>query len=170
MKNINDSVSIHFAYFAHFSYRDEYEQQFGRGSGPLVLARTDSLACNGFEDAIQRLIAFREVGCDMTFLEAPESVEQMKEYCSRITGPKLANMIENGKTPVLPPEELKRIGYTMVAYPITLLSASIKAMNHSLQLLKNGLPTDEVIVSFSETKDYVGFTRYHNEEQRYKVT
>jgi hypothetical protein len=58
----------------------------------------------------------------------------------------------------------------MVAYPITLLSASIKAMNHSLQLLKNGLPTDEAIVSFSETKDYVGFTRYHNEEQRYKVT
>jgi len=149
--------------------RDEYEKQFGRGSGPLVLARTDSLACNGFEDAIQRLIAFRDMGCDITFLEAPESVEQMRDYCSRVDGPKLANMIENGKTPVLPQEELKRIGYTMAAYPITLLSASIKAMNHSLTLLKNSQPTDDAIVSFSETKDIVGFTRYHNEEQRYRV-
>ena len=134
-----------------------------------MLARTDALACNGFEDAIQRLTAFRNVGCDMTFLEAPESIDQMNEYCSRVTGPKLANMIENGKTPILTPEELKRMGYTMVAYPITLLSASIKAMNRSLQLLKDGFPTDEVIVSFSETKDYVGFTRYHSEEQRYKI-
>jgi 2-methylisocitrate lyase-like PEP mutase family enzyme len=133
------------------------------------LARTDALACHGFDDAIRRLVAFRDVGCDMTFLEAPESVEQMRQYCLQVSGPKLANMIENGKTPILSPLELKQMGYTMVAYPITLLSASIKAMNRSLALIKDGLPTDDWIVTFPETKDYVGFTRYHKEEERYKV-
>ena len=73
-------------------YRDEYNQQFGDGTGPLILARTDSLKTDGFEAAIERCLAFREVGCDMTFLEAPESIEQMKEYCSRVDGAKLANV------------------------------------------------------------------------------
>lgn len=77
--------------------------------------------------------------------------------------------IKYGTTPVLPPAELKDIGYTMAAYPLTLLSASIKAMQKSLDLIKKGLPTDEMIVSFAETKDTVGFTEYALQEQRYKV-
>lgn len=149
--------------------RDEYEQMYGKGTGPLVLARTDSLKTHGFEHAIERLLAFREVGCDMTFLEAPQTVEQMKEYCERVSGPKLANMLEYGDTPILPPEELAKIGYTMAAYPLTLLSASIKAMQKSLELIKNGSPTDSMILSFSETKDIVGFTQYGVEEERYST-
>ena len=121
------------------------------------------------EDAIQRCIAFREAGCDMTFLEAPQSVEQMEEYCQRVTGPKLANMLEYGSTPILPPSELQKIGYTMAAYPLTLLSASIKAMQESLELIKDGKPTYEKILSFAETKDIVGFSNYAKEEERYKV-
>ena len=93
--------------------RDEFEEQFGKGMGPLILARTDSLAINGFEEAVQRMLAFREVGCDMTFLEAPQTVEQMQEYCRVVSGPKLANMLEYGSTPILRPEELKTMGYTM---------------------------------------------------------
>ena len=149
--------------------RDEYENHFGKGTGPLILARTDALKTDGFDHAIQRMLAFREVGCDMTFLEAPESIEQMEEYCSRVTGPKLANMLEYGNTPILPPEKLKEIGYTMAAYPLTLLSASIKAMQESLELIKNGQPTDEMILSFTDTKDVVGFTAYAKEENRYSV-
>ncbi len=149
--------------------RDEYEEYFGKGTGPLILARTDSLKTDGFEDAIQRTLAFRKVGCDITFLEAPETVEQMEEYCFRVSGAKLANMLEYGNTPILPPERLKEIGYTMAAYPLTLLSASIKAMQESLQLIKNGEPTDEMILSFVETKDIVGFTSYAADEKRYSV-
>jgi len=148
--------------------RDEYETLFGKGSGPLILARTDALACNGFEDAIERLLAFRDVGCDMTFLEAPSSIEQMEEFCKRVPGPKLANMLENGSTPILPPEKLKAIGYTVAAYPLTLLSASIKAMKQSLELIKCGQPTDELILTFAETKKVVGFSQYAKEETRYK--
>lgn len=50
----------------------------------------------------------------MTFLEAPETVEQMEEYCRIVDGPKLANMLEQGTTPILPPDQLKAMGYTMV--------------------------------------------------------
>jgi len=149
--------------------RDEFEKLNGEGTGPLILARTDSLLSNGFEDAISRSIAFREVGCDMTFLEAPQTVEQMKDYCARVSGPKLANMLEYGSTPILPPEELKAMGYTMAAYPLTLLSASIKAMQDSLELIKNGEPTEDMILSFADTKDVVGFTQYSKEEERYAV-
>lgn len=152
-----------------FYPRDEYNQLFGPGTAPLVLARTDAAKTNGFEDAIRRCLAFREAGCDMTFLEAPESVEQMEEYCRRVEGPKLANMLEQGSTPILPPAQLKQMGYTMAAYPLTLLSASIKAMQESLERIQNGTPTDDMIATFADTKDTVGFTRYAQEEQRYKV-
>lgn len=105
----------------------------------------------------------------MTFLEAPESVEQMKEYCARVSGPKLANMLEYGNTPILPPAELKQMGYTIAAYPLTLLSASIKAMQESLDRIQKGLPTDDLILPFSDTKDAVGFSSYADEESRYEV-
>jgi 2-methylisocitrate lyase-like PEP mutase family enzyme len=78
-------------------------------------------------------------------------------------------MLEFGTTPILPPEELGEMGYTMAAYPLTLLSASIKAMQQSLELIKNGQPTDDMILSFEKTKDAVGFTAYGTEEQRYSV-
>jgi 2-methylisocitrate lyase-like PEP mutase family enzyme len=160
--------------------RDLYaSQHYGSGSssssssagsaGPLILARTDALKTDGFEAAMERCLAFLEAGADMTFLEAPESVEQMQEYCRRVPGPKLANMLENGLTPILPPQELKKMGYTMAAYPLTLLSASIKAMQDSLECIKQGKPTDDLILSFPETKDAVGFTRYSSLEQRYRT-
>jgi len=149
--------------------RDEYESQFGEGTGPLILARTDALKTDGFEAGIERCLAFQEAGCDMTFLEAPESIEQMQEYCRRVKGPKLANMLEQGSTPVLSPQELKKMGYTMAAYPLTLLSASVKAMTESLQRIKEGQPTDDLISTFKDTKDVVGFSSYAKEEQRYKT-
>lgn len=146
--------------------RDEYERLYGKGTGPLILARTDALKTDGMEEAIKRCCTFREVcGCDMTFLEAPRSVEEMQYYCDKVDGPKLANMLEHGQTPILPPQQLKEMGYTMAAYPLTLLSASIKAMQTSLQLLKDGqnIPSD-LILPFDDTKDIVGFTHYANEE------
>ena len=149
--------------------RDEYSQQFGEGTGPLILARTDALRTDGFEAGIERCLAFLEAGADMTFLEAPESVEQMQEYCRRVPGPKLANMLEQGSTPILPPAELKAIGYTMAAYPLTLLSASIKSMEDSLARIAAGEPTDDLISSFPATKDAVGFTKYAEEESKYKT-
>lgn len=149
--------------------RDEYNDQFGEGSAPLVLARTDAAKAENFDEAVKRCLAFLEVGCDITFLEAPESIEQMKEYCQRVPGPKLANMLEQGSTPILPPQDLKKMGYTLAAYPLTLLSASIKSLQESLDRIKSGKQTDDLIAPFSTTKDVVGFTNYANEEERYRI-
>jgi 2-methylisocitrate lyase-like PEP mutase family enzyme len=157
--------------------RDEYTALYGgsscgpssSSSGPLILARTDARQCDGLQAAIERCLAFVEAGADMTFLEAPQSVEEMEEYCRRVPGPKLANMLEQGRTPILSPPELKAMGYTMAAYPLTLLSASIRAMQTSLQRIYEGTPTDDIIATFAETKDVVGFTQYAREEERYRV-
>uniref|UniRef100_A0A7S0BY38 Uncharacterized protein n=1 Tax=Proboscia inermis TaxID=420281 RepID=A0A7S0BY38_9STRA len=149
--------------------RDEFEALNGPGTGPLVMARTDALKPNGFEDAVKRCLAFREAEVDISFLEAPETVDEMREYCRRVPGPKFANTLEFGATRILPPKELKEMGYTLAAYPLTMLSASIKAMQMSLELIKSGRPTDELILSFADTKDVVGFTGYAAEEDRYKV-
>jgi len=61
------------------------------------------------------------------------------------------------------------MGYTLAAYPLTLLSASIKAMTESLERIHDGQTTDNIISTFIETKDVVGFTRYASEEQKYKI-
>ena len=150
--------------------RDEYEQLHGPGTGPLIVARTDALKVHGFQAAIERCQAFQsECKCDVTFLEAPESIEQMTEYCRTVPGYKLANMLEQGTTPILTPQQLQSIGYTMAAYPLTLLSASIRAMQLSLDRIKNSIPTDDIISTFEATKDVVGFTQYAIEEQKYKI-
>lgn len=92
----------------------------------------------------------------------------MIRYCAEVDGPKLANMLEGGKTPVLSPERLSEIGYSVAAYPLTLLSASVKAMQSSLRLLKSGQPTNSMILPFTELQDVVGFTEYNEEADRYK--
>lgn len=93
----------------------------------------------------------------------------MIRYCIEVDGPKLANMLEGGRTPILSPKRLKEIGYTVAAYPLTLLSASVKAMQSTLQLLKEGQPTDSLLLPFTELQDVVGFTEYNREADRYKI-
>lgn len=110
---------------------------------------------------------FRELGADWTFLEAPRSIEEMRKYCKAVDGPKLANMLEFGDTPILNPQQLQDIGYTVAAYPLTLLSASAKAMQQSLELLKAGKSTESNILSFTDLKDAVGFNEYYKLVARY---
>jgi 2-methylisocitrate lyase-like PEP mutase family enzyme len=78
-------------------------------------------------------------------------------------------MLEQGSTPILSPVELKHIGYSMAAYPLTLLSASIRAMEQALHRIRDGTPTDDIILPFAETKSAVGFGKYAVEERRYRV-
>ena len=76
------------------------------GADILILARTDANTTHGLDEAIERCQRFRELGADITFLEAPTSEEEMVRYCEAVEGPKLANMLEGGHTPLLPPAEL----------------------------------------------------------------
>ncbi len=136
------------------------------GTDILIMARTDARATDGLEEGIARTRAFTELGADITFLEAPTSEEEMLEYCHSVPGPKMANLIEDGKTPLLSPEKLEAIGYKIAVYPLTLFNASIRAMQESLHSLKHG-NTPERLLPFDQLKDAVGFSTYYAGEERY---
>lgn len=106
----------------------------------------------------------------MTFLEAPQSLDQMQRYCDEVPGLKLANMLEMGDTPILPPQQLRDIGYSIAAYPLTLISTAVKAQEVALQALKQGDPSQVqcLLKSFEELRDVVGFNDYYKLEDEYK--
>jgi len=137
------------------------------GTDILIMARTDSRATHGLADAIERCRLFREIGADISFLEAPESVGEMRRYCQEVDGPKMANLIEHGKTPLLPLPELEAMGYKIAVYPLTLLSVYIRAMREALASLKLG-QKPKGMLDFEELKAAVGFPDYYAEEVRYK--
>ncbi len=136
------------------------------GADILIMARTDARAIAGLDEAVRRMQACSEIGADILFLEAPESREEMVRFCGEVNGVKMANLIESGLTPVLPPEELSRIGYSIAAYPLTLLQSIITAVESSLQQLAAGRhPAD--LRSFTHVRNVVGFPSYYEEEARY---
>ena len=104
----------------------------------------------------------------MTFLEAPRSEEEMMAYCESCDGHKMANILQGGLTPELPPEALERIGYSLAAYPLTLLNASISGMRAALGALARG-EADPLPLPFEEVQRVVGFPEYYAEEARYRV-
>ena len=139
------------------------------GADILVMARTDARGTHSLDEAIERCRAFRAAGADLTFLEAPLTIAEMERYCREVNGPKMANMIEGGKTPVLPLDRLQRMGYAIAVYPLTLMSAAMRGMTEALQLLRQVKPTDPTLLPFEEVKDVVGFNAYYREEDRYKA-
>lgn len=137
------------------------------GADILIMARTDARASLGLDDAIDRCKAFRDLGADITFLEAPESEAEMQRYCSEVTGAKMANLIENGKTPILSYAALEAMGYDIAVYPLSLLSASIKAMQETLAFIKRGEEPQNVL-HFDELQAAVGFPEYYAGEEKYR--
>lgn len=74
-----------------------------------------------------------------------------------------------GKTPILPPAELEKMGYAIAAYPLSLLSGAIKAMNSVLARLKAGEPLDDLLEGFEEVQRVVGFRDYDDTAEKYKI-
>lgn len=137
------------------------------GADILIMARTDARATDSLEEAIFRAQMFHEIGADINFLEAPESIEEMQQYCSRVDGHKVANLIEHGKTPLLSHQQLEAMGYKIAVYPLTLLNTSILAMQTALAALKKGEKTD--LMDFEELTKAVGFLEYYAEEEKYRI-
>jgi 2-methylisocitrate lyase-like PEP mutase family enzyme len=136
------------------------------GADILVLARTDARGPAGLEEALSRAEAFSDAGADMLFVEAPTSRDEMRAICRRVPGHHLANMLEEGLTPICSERELEEMGFKLVAHPFTLLGPSVLAMKRALAALKEGRPPEETI-SFEELKEDVGFPEYYGEEKRY---
>jgi 2-methylisocitrate lyase-like PEP mutase family enzyme len=136
------------------------------GADILIMARTDARATDGLDEAIERCRDFAAIGADITFLEAPESEAEMRRYCAEVPGPKMANLIEFGKTPVLPPAQLAAIGYQIAVYPLMLLNVSIKAMRAALRQLREGQAPE--VLDFEALTAAVGFPEYYAGETRYR--
>jgi 2-methylisocitrate lyase-like PEP mutase family enzyme len=136
------------------------------GAEILILARTDARGTHGLDEALWRARAFADLGADIVFLEAPLDEHEMEAFCQAVSVPALANMVEQGKTPVLPPTRLAELGYKIAAYPMTLLNAAIGAMQRALVALSAG-DTPAGLMSFSELRSVVGFEAYYAEEARY---
>ncbi|HSF15770.1 MAG TPA: isocitrate lyase/PEP mutase family protein [Vicinamibacteria bacterium] len=139
------------------------------GADILIMARTDARATDGLEEALHRAEAFSDAGADMLFVEAPMSREEMRAVCRRVPGYHLANMLEDGVTPICSEDELEDMGYKLAAHPFALLGASLVAMKRALEALRHGRAPAERI-SFQELKEIVGFEEYYLEEKRYSAS
>ena len=94
----------------------------------LIIARTDARTSLGLNEALRRAEAYANAGADVLFIESPESVEEMRIIGARFDRPLVANMVEQGRTPVLASAELESIGYRIAIFPIAALLAAVQAM------------------------------------------
>ena len=136
------------------------------GADILILARTDARGPLGFDEALERCRAFADLGADILFPEAPLSEREMERFCSELPLPVMANMVEQGLTPVLPPARLEALGFRVAAYPLTLLASAIHAMQQALDALRDG-SAQPAMVGFTELQEIVGFPDYDRELSRY---
>jgi methylisocitrate lyase len=105
----------------------------------VVCARTDARAVEGLDATIERCQLYREAGADLLFVDAPESVEELRRVCSEIDGPCLANLIEGGKTPILPARQLEAMGFAAVTWPVSASYAIAQAVGEVYAaLLRDG--------------------------------
>ena len=135
-----------------------------------ILARTDAIAVKVLQDAVERAHMCVEAGADWVFLEAPESIEQLKQIPSLVRVPTLANMLPGGKTPNLPASELQSMGFAAVVFPNIFTYAFAKlATDIAKELLRTGAtaPFHDQMIEFEEFNQLVGLPKIREDEQRY---
>ena len=137
----------------------------------VIIARTDAIAVEGFEAAIERARLHAEAGADVLFVEAPESEEQIERIATELPGPKLINMFHGGKTPQLSAPRLAELGYRIVIIPSDLQRAALHAMDEVLQALKRDGDSHSLsdrMLSFQEREEIVGTAELLEIGERYK--
>lgn len=129
----------------------------------VVIARTDAIAVEGFENAIARANAYGNAGADVIFVEAPETVEQIEQIAVQIIRPKLINMFYGGKTPLVSAQQLQEMGYSIVIVPSDLQRAAIKSMQNTLAAIYktgNSKELENQLASFKERELIVETDKY----------
>jgi 2-methylisocitrate lyase-like PEP mutase family enzyme len=139
-----------------------------RRDGLLIIARTDACAVEGFEAAIDRANRYIEAGADMTFVEAPESVADLREVPKRLAVPQLLNMVLGGKTPIVDGKAAAEMGFAIVLYANAALQGAVQGMQTVLKALRDAGRLDEAsVTSFEERQRLVGKPAYDAMEARY---
>ena len=136
----------------------------------VLIARTDALAVEGLDAAVERAQAYAAAGADVIFIEAPVSLEQIEAIARRVPQPKLINMFQGGKTPLVPVARLKALGYQIVIIPSDLQRAAIRAMEDVLAAIARDGSTAALadrMASFTEREAVVDTAGYLARDARY---
>jgi 2,3-dimethylmalate lyase len=139
----------------------------------LIIARTDARAVEGLEAALERARLYREMGADVLFVEAPQSVEEIEAVGRAFPSvPLLFNYAEGGKTPPVSHDLLRELGFKLIIFPISTLLAATAAMRAVLaQIRADGTPLNAMphLVPFNEFLDFIGLPEVREVERRFGV-
>ncbi len=138
----------------------------------MIMARTDAIAVDGIDAALERAVAYQEAGADIIFIEAPQTVEDMKKITGAVSVYTVANMVEGGKTPLLPAGELQEIGYDLVIFPNAAVRVLAKAVSGLMQELKSTGTTNghiDKMFLFDKLYEQVDVDKVRAWEEKYKT-
>jgi 2-methylisocitrate lyase-like PEP mutase family enzyme len=138
----------------------------------LIVARTDAIATDGFAAAIDRAGAYREAGADIGFVEAPQSLDQIADIPRLLAWPQLINIVLGGRTPELPNEKLKQLGFAGVLYANVALQSALRGMQEALAVLRRDGRMGEaakLAASFAERQRLVGKPEFDALERKYRA-
>ncbi len=136
----------------------------------VLMARTDALAVYGIDEAIRRGNLYRETGANLIFIEAPQTIEDMKKINREIAAPTLANNVEGGKSPLLTAKELESIGYNVAVFPISSTYCIAKAVTDLMKELKEKGTTKSFLdrmITFTSFNELVGLPDIRKKEESY---
>ncbi len=143
-----------------------------RSNDFLIIARTDARAGHGFQEAIDRAAALIDAGADVTFVEAPENIDEVRRIPSLLPVPQVINIVLGGKTPILEAAELAALGFGMALYANAALQGAISGMQTVLTELKTRGRLDENsagVATFAERQRLVQKPLFDDLERKYSV-
>jgi len=141
-----------------------------RSEDLLIIARTDARAVEGFQAALDRAALYVEAGADMTFVEAPESEDEVRRIPKSLAVPQLVNLVVGGRTPILDQAKLAEMRFAMVLYANVALQGAIQGMQNALKALGRDGRIDEengIVATFAERQRLVRKPYYDELEQSY---
>jgi len=141
-----------------------------RRDGMVVIARTDARAVEGFEGALDRAGRYIEAGADMTFLEAPQTLDEVRRVPRALGVPQLLNIVVGGKTPVIIQAQAAQMGFSLLLYANAALQGAVLGMQHALATLRDQGAVDEeggLLATFAERQRLVDKPGFDALEQKY---
>ena len=138
----------------------------------VLIARTDALAVEGLDAAVERAGAYQAAGADVIFVEAPTTEAEIESIARRVTAPKLINMFQGGKTPLVALGRLRELGYRIVIIPSDLQRAAIRAMEDALAAIArdgNSRTIADRLASFTDRESAVDTATWLALDRRYSV-
>ena len=136
----------------------------------LILARTDARAVEGLDAALARVSAYKEAGADLLFVEAPQTIDELRRIPREVPGTHICNIVFGGKTPMLPREELAAMGFAGILYANAAMQSAMMAVKRTMtHLYKAGslAGAEADILPFDDRQVCVDYARWTAMEKRY---